>query len=63
MKVVLMKGNKAIISYKVSMLKAIKFDNDTLMYIVEFNDGRKHLISAYNHYFDFVGWQVAKSVV
>ena len=31
-----------------------KFDNDNLMYIVEFNDGRKHLISAYNHYFDFV---------
>ena len=55
MKVVLMKGDKAIISYKVSMLKAIKFDNDNLMYIVEFNDGRKHLISAYNHYFDFVG--------
>lgn len=54
MKVVLMKGNRAIISYKVSMLKAIKFDNDNLMYIVEFNDGRKHLISAYNHYFDFV---------
>ena len=39
---------------KVSMLKSIKFDNDNLMYIVEFNDGRKHLISAYNHYFDFV---------
>lgn len=51
---VLMKGTRVIISYKVSMLKAIKFDNDSLMYIVEFNDGRKHLISAYNHYFDFV---------
>ena len=54
MKVVLMKGNRAVISYKVSMLKSIKFDNNSLMYIVEFNDGRKHLISAYNHYFDFV---------
>lgn len=55
MKMVLMKGTRAIISYKVSMLKSIKFDDDTLMYIVEFNDGSKHLISAYNHYFDFVG--------
>lgn len=63
MKVVLMKGDKAIISYKVSMLKSIKFDNDNLMYIVEFNDGRKHLISAYNHYFDFVDWHAAKSIV
>lgn len=54
MKMVLMQGGRAIISYKVSMLKSIKFDNDTLMYIVEFNDGRKHFISAYNHYFDFV---------
>ena len=63
MKVVLMKGNRAVISYKVSMLKSIKFDNDNLMYIVEFNDGRKHLISAYNHYFDFVDCQAAKSVV
>lgn len=63
MKVVLMKGNRAVISYKVSMLKSIKFDNDNLMYIVEFNDGRKHLISAYNHYFDFVDWHAAKSIV
>lgn len=63
MKVVLMKGNRAVISYKVSMLKSIKFDNDNLMYIVEFNDGRKHLISAYNHYFDFVDWQAAKSII
>ena len=54
MKVVLMKGNKAIISYKVSMLKSIKFDNNNSMYIVEFNDGRKHLISAKGRYFDFV---------
>ena len=43
MKVVLMKGDKAIISYKVSMLKSIKFDNDTLMYIVEFKIGRAHV--------------------
>lgn len=54
MKMVLMQGGRAIISYKVSMLKSIKFDNDNLMYIVELNDGRKHLISAKGHYFDFV---------
>lgn len=54
MKMVLMKGTRAIISYKVSMLKSIKFDDDTLMYIVEFNDGRKHFISAKGRYFDFV---------
>ncbi len=54
MKVTLMNGDRAVISYKVLLLKSIKFDDENLMFIVEFNDGRKHLISAKNHYFDFV---------
>lgn len=54
MKVTLMNGDKAVISYKVSLLKSIKFDDENLMFIIEFNDGRKHRISAKNHYFDFV---------
>lgn len=54
MKVVLMSGDRAIVSYKVSLLKSIKFDDENLMFIIEFNDGRKQHISAKNHYFDFV---------